>query len=78
MRYGIRDAKQGGWSRTYTWILKFQNNCFPDFQQWPLGEFYFDVYAWPMENEFTVQQSMAPAMYVWRHLAGRRPLGGSG
>ena len=70
--YGIKDPKFGGWSWAFTWVLKHRNNCFPDFQQWPLSEFYFDVYAWAMQNEFTVQQSMAPAVYVWGYLAARK------
>ncbi len=68
--YGIKDPS-GGHSWAHQWILDWQENCVPNFREWPLSEFYFDVYAWAMVNEFTVQQSMAPAVYVWGYLAAR-------
>jgi len=69
--YGILDPQFNRNSWAYKWILDWQENCVPRYTEWPLSEFYFDVYAWPMVNEFTVQQSMAPAVYVWGYLAAR-------
>ena len=40
-------------------------------ETWPISESYWDVESWPLMNENTVQQSMAPAVYVWGFLAGR-------
>lgn len=70
--YGILDPKFGKPNWAHKWILDHENNCVPSWREWPLSEFYFDVYTWPMENEFTVQQSMAPACYVWGYLAARK------
>jgi endoglucanase len=69
--YGIHDPVFFKTSWAYTWILNHRDNCFPNYKQWPLSEFFFDTYAWPLANEFTVQQTMAPAAYVWGYLAAR-------
>ena len=46
-------------------------NSAPQMGAWPVAESYWDVQGWPMVNENTVQQSMAPAVYVWGYLAAR-------
>lgn len=46
-------------------------NSAPEMGSWPVAESYWDVQGWPMVNENTVHQSMAPAVYVWGYLAAR-------
>ncbi|MFC1735106.1 glycoside hydrolase family 9 protein [Candidatus Hydrogenedentota bacterium] len=69
--FGIQDPLFVKESWVYDWILNRYNNCVPNYLEWPLSEFYFDVYSWPMANEFTVQQSMASAVFVWGYLTAR-------
>ena len=69
--YGIKDPGFGKPDWANKWILDHMDNCWPKWQRWPVSEFFFDTYKWPMVNEFTVQQSMAPTVYVWGYLAAR-------
>ncbi len=57
-----------GWVKQ--WFVTPYNSA-PDMDTWPVAESYWDVESWPMVNENTVHQSMAPAVYVWGFLAGR-------
>lgn len=43
----------------------------PPARQWPTVETYFDVFAVPAINEFTVMQSMIDAAYAWGYLSAR-------
>ena len=44
---------------------------YPKMNQWPIAEFFFDVFWVPMMSEFTIQTPMASNMYVWGYLAAR-------
>ena len=46
--------------------------CFPDVQQWPTLEAYWDVFWYPPMCEFTIQSPMAQNAYAWGYLAGRK------
>ncbi len=46
--------------------------CYPDVQQWPALDAYWDVFWYPSMCEFTVQTPMAANAYVWGYLAARR------
>ncbi len=59
---------------TDSWVKQWfvtAHSSAPDMETWPIEESYWDVESWPMVNENTVHQSMAPALYVWGYLAGR-------
>jgi endoglucanase len=43
----------------------------PPPRQWPTAEAYFDIYSFPLQNELTVMQTMAPTAYAWGYLAAR-------
>jgi endoglucanase len=45
--------------------------CYPDVQQWPTLEAYWDVFWYPPMCEYTVQTPMARNAYVWGYLAAR-------
>lgn len=45
--------------------------CFPDVQQWPTLDAFWDVFWYPSMCEFTVQTPMAANAYVWGYLAAR-------
>jgi len=45
--------------------------CYPDVQQWPTMEAYWDVFWYPSICEYTVQSPMAQNAYVWGYLAAR-------
>lgn len=47
--------------------------CYPDVQQWPTLEAFWDVFWYPSICEFTVQSPMAANAYVWGYLAARKP-----
>ncbi|RMF92286.1 MAG: hypothetical protein D6741_15080, partial [Planctomycetota bacterium] len=53
----------------FVWITG--KHMLPKQDQWPLLEMFCDVYHWPMVDEFTVHQTMGPALYVWGYLAAR-------
>ncbi len=46
-------------------------HCFPDVQQWPALDAYWDVFWYPSMCEFTVQTPMAANAYVWGYLSAR-------
>ena len=45
-------------------------HCYPEPQQWPIVEAYWDVFWYPMMCEFTIQRPMAQNAYIWGYLAG--------
>jgi endoglucanase len=47
--------------------------CYPEVQQWPTLEAFWDVFWYPSICEFTVQSPMAANAYVWGYLAARQP-----
>lgn len=69
--YGLHDiGKPPHWVKQW-FVTPF--NSAPAMDAWPVAESYWDVQGWPLMNENTVHQSMAPAVYVWGFLAGRPP-----
>jgi endoglucanase len=44
---------------------------YPTMAQWPVAEFFFDVFWLPMITEFTIHIPMASNSYVWGYLAAR-------
>ncbi len=59
------------------WAQKIVDRyCYPDVQQWPTLDAYWDVFWYPPVCEFTVQDPMARNAYVWGILAARPPLSG--
>ncbi|MDR3688728.1 MAG: glycoside hydrolase family 9 protein [Fimbriimonas sp.] len=55
------------------WPMKFFLNqqCIPPSNQWPIPEAYFDIYLYPIINEFTVD-TWAGNLYAWGYLAARK------
>ncbi len=53
-------------------LVKVAGHCFPDVQQWPALEAFWDVFWYPSMCEFTVHQPMAANAYVWGYLAARK------
>jgi hypothetical protein len=66
--YGFHDQRPPWWVTQWTVT---PGNSAPEIGKWPVAESYWDVQSWPMVNENTVHQSMAPAVYVWGYLAAR-------
>jgi len=68
--YGQSDPKAGfafnEW--VHDWQLK---DAMPPSREWPTAEAYFDVFLWPGQSEYTVQQTIGPTSYYWGYLAGR-------
>jgi endoglucanase len=55
------------------WAQKIvAKSCYPDVQQWPTLEAYWDVFWYPPMCEFTIHSPMAQNAYAWGYLAGRR------
>jgi endoglucanase len=55
-----------------SWAQKIVGRyCYPDVQQWPTLEAYWDVFWYPTICEFTVQTPMAANAYTWGYLAAR-------
>jgi endoglucanase len=55
-----------------SWAQKIvAKSCYPDVQQWPTLEAFWDVFWYPSICEFTVQSPMATNAYVWGYLAAR-------
>jgi endoglucanase len=54
------------------WPMKYFLNqqCIPPANTWPIPEAYFDIYLYPMINEFTVD-IWAGNLYAWGYLAAR-------
>jgi len=54
------------------WPMKYFLNreCVPPANTWPIPEAYFDIYLYPMINEFTVD-TWAGNLYAWGYLAAR-------
>jgi endoglucanase len=68
--YGPLDVVQFGYYWTFD---RIRHVTFPDPQQWPTTEAYFDVFLFPAVTEFTVMQSMGPTTYAWGYLAATDP-----
>jgi endoglucanase len=66
--YGLHDQRPPWW--VTQWMVTPKNSA-PEIGKWPIAESYWDVESWPMVNENTVHQSMAPAVYGWGYLAAR-------
>ncbi|MBI2301880.1 MAG: glycoside hydrolase family 9 protein [Armatimonadetes bacterium] len=61
----LRD--RGGWAQKN--VAPF---VYPEITTWPAVEGFWDVFWYPMINEYTVQQNIGPNAFVWGYLAGRR------
>lgn len=46
-------------------------HAYPALETWPTQDAFFDVFWWPSQCEFTVQDPMSDVAYVWGYLAGR-------
>ena len=55
------------------WPMTYYLNaaCIPSASDWPIPEAYFDIFLYPMINEFTVD-TWAGNVYAWGYLAGRK------
>jgi endoglucanase len=55
------------------WPMTYYLNaaCIPSASDWPIPEAYFDIFLYPMINEFTVD-NWAGNVYAWGYLAGRK------
>jgi len=62
-------AKENYWGWPIRWYLDKQ--CVPSAYQWPAFEGYFDIGTWPAVCEWTPQQTMVDASYVWGFLAAQ-------
>ena len=49
-----------------------EDNIFPGAFVWPGAESYLDVYRYPSQTEYTVQESIGPNAYQWGYLAARK------
>jgi endoglucanase len=54
----------------YWYALLAAPNVHPPAASWPANEHYFDMYSVFAMNEFTVQETLAPNIYVLGYLAG--------
>lgn len=54
------------------WPMKWylDQACTPSAYEWPIAESYFDIFLWPITNEFTVDV-WAPNVFVWGYLGAR-------
>jgi endoglucanase len=50
-------------------IDNFRKDTFPQAQDWPIAESYFDGSGIPTIAEYTVMQTMSPTAYDWGYLA---------
>ena len=48
-----------------------EDNIFPGAFAWPGAESYLDVYRYPCQTEYTVQESIGPNAYQWGYFAAR-------
>ena len=55
------------------WPMKWflGKECVPSAYEWPIPEAYWDIFMYPMINEFTVDRWW-PNIYVWGYLHARR------
>ena len=54
------------------WVHDWQlRDAFPPSREWPTAEAYFDIFLWPAQSEYTVQQTLGPTSYYWGYLASR-------
>ena len=67
--YGPTDPANGYAANEWmhTWFLGEQMT--PPSREWPVQESYVDVFMWPVMNEYTVMQTIAPTAYTWGYLA---------
>jgi endoglucanase len=71
--YGQFDYSRHRDEEEMIWPVKhyLEKVCVPDPYSWPVMEAYFDIYRWPLVNEWTPQQTMGTVSYVWGYLAAR-------
>jgi endoglucanase len=69
--YGPLDLQHRGY-KDYWFVKYFMNDqMYPEPVKWPSTELHVDVYLNVAMSEFTVQQTIGPAAYVWAYLAAR-------
>ena len=64
------------WNKTngeLTTVLR-DGRLFPGAYSWPGAESYLDIYRYPCQNEYTVQDTIGPNAYQWGYLAARAAL----
>jgi len=54
-----------------THILR-EDKIYPGIYAWPAAESYLDIYRYPCQTEYTVQESIGPNAYQWGYLAARK------
>ncbi len=59
-------------SEDMTWPIRsyLSRECTPSAWDWPVNEAYYDIFLYPIINEFVVDR-WAPNVYVWGYLAAR-------
>lgn len=69
---GPVDISKGSFANAWPIADRFgvmKDSLYPSKTQWPVVEFFFDIYNYPMMNEFTVHGTMARSAYVWGMIA---------
>lgn len=69
--YGNVDLSRWGDQTWITWPVTyfFGSLSKPSPAEWPITEAYFDVFFMPAVDEFTVDQTTGPSVFVWGYLA---------
>jgi len=52
-------------------IVGIDSFIYPVMNQWPVAEFFFDVFWLPMITEYTIHIPLASNIYIWGYLAAR-------
>jgi endoglucanase len=58
------------WPPTWPMTIVLSKLCIPSVWDWPLTEDYFDIFFFPVEDEFTVD-AWGPCCFVWGYFAAR-------
>ena len=71
--YGNYDWEN--WNNSFgTWplVAGVADGCKPNAYEWPMQERYFDIFLYPAQTEWTIDQTFGPNAYVWGYLAARK------
>ena len=73
MSYGQFDYHHRKNSKFWMWPITYllKDRVHPDVMNWPINEWFFDVYRWPIMTEGTPMEIYGPNGYVWGYLAAR-------
>lgn len=69
--YGPHHGDRNGWNGPWDPDYARDRSVFPEVDQWPGHELYFENRYCPITNEFTIHQNIAPAAAVYGYLAGQ-------